>query len=154
MKSDGEYRDTQYSRMLLALGIFIVFGIGVAVGAVYGSASRVSLWGLGLVGVFALLRQSRLQVIVAEDGIHASKAFLPWQYVGRIEVLEGEAMRTAMTTGGHPNDFMQMRSTRAGVRVWLADPADPHRAWLLSVRDPKALQHVLERMERMGLPHA
>ena len=150
MRSDVEYRDTQYSRMLLALGGFIVIGVGIAVGAIYGLGVQNALWVAGGIGLIELLRRSRLQVRVAADGIQVGTAHLPWAYVSHIEVLEGGAMRAAMTTDAHPRDFMQLRDTKAGVRVWLNDATDPHRAWLASVRDPGALATVLAELERLG----
>ena len=150
MRNDVEYRDTQYSRMLLALGGFIVLGVGIAVGAIYGLGVQNTLWVAGVIGLIVLLQRSRLQVRVAADGIQVGTAHLPWEYVSRIEVLEGDAMRAAMTTDAHPRDFMQLRGTKAGVRVWLNDATDPHRAWLASVRDPSALAIVIAQLERMS----
>ena len=140
----------QYSRMLLAIGGFIDLGVGIAVGAIYGPGVRNTLWVAGGIGLSVLLLQSRLRVRIAAEGVFFGTAHLPWRYVSRIEVLEGEAMRAAMTTDAHPTDYMQLRNTKAGVRVWLNDATDPHRAWLASVRNPGALTTVIADLERMG----
>ena len=153
MTSDEAYRDTQYSRMLLALGGFIVFGIGVAVGAVFGSESRFVLWILGIVGLLGLLARTRLQVCVDVSGVRVGRASVSWAFVDRIEVLEGDAMRAAISTGAHPSDYIRLRGTTAGMRVWLKDETDPCRAWVVSVREPRQLTRVLRVLEPMRGAH-
>ena len=147
MKTDG-YRDVQYSPMLGVLGSFIVLGVGIAIGAVYGPLVRVALWLLGTVILAWLLFRTKLTVRIDEDGITLGGARITWDRISRIEVLEGEQMRNALTTGAHPNDFMRVRSTGKGARIWLNDPTDPHRCWLFSVRDSARLVRVLAEMGR------
>lgn len=143
MTSESEYRDTQYSRMLLVLGAFIVFGVGVAVGAVFGVGPRVVIWILGFFGLVVLLRRTRLCCTLDATGVRVDRAFVPWQCIDRVEVLEGEPMRVAIGPGAHPTDFIRLRDTAAGMRIWLDDATDPHRAWVVSVRDPQRLRTAL-----------
>lgn len=149
MRNDTQYRDTQYSRMLLVLGTFIIFGVGVAVGAVYGFGSRLFIWILGAAALLALLQRTRLRCSVDDLGVRVDRASLPWQFIERIEVLEGEGMRMAIGPGAHPNDFLRLRDTTAGMRVWLRDASDPHRAWVVSVREPQRLREVLAWLQPM-----
>lgn len=137
------YRDRQYSRMLLGLGLFIALGCGVAVGAVFGDVARAVVWLVVGGAVIASTWQNRLDVVVDADGVRLGRALLPWSAAGRVEVLTGPEFRAALTTDGHPNDYRQIRSTTAGLRVWVDDPSDPHRAWVASVRNPAALSDVL-----------
>lgn len=141
------YRDVQYSRMLAVLGLFIVFGTGVAVGAVYGEFVRLSLWAIGALLLLWLLWRTRLTVEVGADEIRVGSAHIAWSWVSRAEVLEGVSMREALTTGAHPTDYLRIRSTSQGARIWLRDSSDPHRAWLFSVRNSAELRHVLADRE-------
>lgn len=150
MTSEAGYRDTQFSRMLLVLGGFIVFGVGIAAGAVFGSGVRLGLWILGLCGLIWLLARTRLRVSVDESGVRVDRASLPWQYIGRIEVLEGDAMRAAITTDAHPRDFIRLRGTTAGMRVWVADDTDPCRSWVVSINAPQRLRGALLALQAKG----
>lgn len=141
------YRDVQYSRMLAVLGLFIVFGTGVAVGAVYGAIVRLALWVFGALLLTWLLWRTRLTVVVDADKISVGSAHIAWSWVGGVEILDGDLMREALTTGAHPRDYMRIRNTSHGARIWLHDPSDPHRAWLFSVRDSAALRRVLAERE-------
>lgn len=153
MRSDAEYRDTQYSRMLLVLGGFIVFGVGVAVGAVFGVGSRIGIWLIGTVALGFLLRRTRLRCSVDHFGVRVDRASLPWQFIDRIEVLEGPEMRHAIGPGAHPNDFLRLRDTTAGMRVWLRDDTDPHPAWVVSVREPQRLRAALALLQPSEARH-
>lgn len=147
MTSESQYRDLQYSRMLAVLGGFIVFGVGVAVGAVFGPTSRLIVWGLLLVVLLGLLVRTRVSVCIDARGVSVGRAFIDWAHVERIEVLTGPAMRAAISTDAHPSDYLRLRSTAAGARVWLRDDTDPHRAWVISVRRPALLEAALAELE-------
>ena len=150
MTSDASYGDLQYSRMLLALGAFIVFGIGIAVGAVFGDATRLLTWVLGFLALFWSLVRTRLEVVVDSFGIRVNRASIKWRFVQRVEVLEGDALRAATSTELHPRDFVRLRGTSAALRVWLDDQTDPHRAWLITVREPQRLRAVLVELGLLG----
>lgn len=142
-KTDRRYSDHQYSQMLLGLGAFIALGCGIAVGAVFGDSVRLVVWIVLGTAVAIGARRNRLDVVVSEHGIELGRARLPWSAVQRIEVLRDQEFRAALTTDAHPNDYRQIRSVRSGMRIWLDDPTDPHRAWVASVKDPDALAAVL-----------
>lgn len=154
MTSEPTYRDSQYSRMLVILGAFIVFGVGVAVGAVFGVGTRLAVWVVCGLVLLALVRRTRIELTIDRAGIRVGRAHIEWQHIARVEVLTADAMRAALTTDGHPNDFLRIRGTTAGLRVWLDDASDPHRAWLMSVRQPAALGEVLRRLPRAEARHA
>lgn len=132
----SEYRDTQYSRMWLGLGIFVAIGVGIAVGAIYGSSVRLLVWMVMFAAVIVAVHRTRLEVVIDGTGISLGAAHIPWAFIERVEVLQGATFRAALSTDAHPTDYLRIRSTNAGIRVWLADPTDPHRAWVASVKRP------------------
>lgn len=140
-----EYRDRQYSRMLLGLGTGLALGCGIVIGTVFGDTVRLIVWVALEAAVLIAAYRNALDVVVNSDGIAAGRALLPWEAIERVEVLDGENFRAALTTDGHPNDYRRIRSTSAGLRAWLNDPSDPHRAWVVSVRDPQELREALPR---------
>lgn len=144
MTSEAGYRDLQYSRMLAVLGTFIAFGVGVAVGAVYGPTARVVVWMLLFAAVVALLVTTRVAVTVDANGVRVGRAFIDWGHIRRVEVLTGADMRAAITTGAHPTDYLRLRGTSSGARIWVDDVTDPHRAWVMSVRRPDELRDALQ----------
>ncbi len=143
MTSSPLYRDVQFSRLPNAFAGFLVLGVAIAVGAIYGDWTRNALLILGLALVVAVAMRTRLIVGIESEALCVGRARIEWQWVGRVEVLEGATMRAALTTAGHPNDFVQVRGTTAGLRAWLTDPSDPHPSWLVSVRHPEQVRAAL-----------
>lgn len=148
------FREVQFSRMLIGLGVFIAVGSAIAVGAVFGPGSRILVAAVLLAVLGAMVWRTRLVVVVDAMGVRASAAHITWQWVSRAEALDAVAMRTALSTGAHPTDYLRVRSTKAGLRLWLDDPSDPHRCWVLSVRDLTGLQGALRNFDAKGMAHA
>lgn len=143
MTSSPAYRDVQFSRLPNAFAAFLVVGIAIAVGAIYGDVTRNVLLLLGVLALAATAMRTRLIVQIDADALSVGPARIEWRWIDRVEVLEGAAMRAALTTDGHPNDYVQVRGTTAGLRAWLNDPSDPHPRWLASIRKPEQLREVL-----------
>lgn len=153
MRTD-DFHEVQYSRMLLGLGTFIAVGVAIAVGGVFGPTARL-LVGLALLVVLAVAAyRTRLVVTINSEGVRVSEAHLEWRSIGRAEALDLPAMRAALTTAAHPNDYLRVRNTDAGLRLWLNDASDPHRCWVVSVRDLAGLRRSLDACAPAGHAHA
>lgn len=127
----------------MGIGLFVVVGCGIAVGAIYGNGARMFVWAVLLLVLLTALYRTKLDVVVDAAGVSLGNAHLPWKYIERIEVLTGPDFRAALTTGAHPTDYLRIRSMKSGMRVWLHDPTDPHRAWVTSIKRPADLSQVL-----------
>lgn len=124
-----------------ALGIAYGSALGVATGAVVGAITAAFL----LLGLFL----SAPQIRVTTNGLRAGSADLPLKAVGEIHVLDAVEMREALNLRTAPaSSFTLVRSWAAprGIRVDISDASDPHRAWLLSTRDPQRLAGALAQL--------
>ena len=151
MTSSDVYEDVQYPRIPIVLGALSIAGAAVAVGAVFGpgAALGTAIAGTALLSITAY--RARLHILVSREELRVGPAHIAWSWIERVEVLEGERMRVALTTDAHPLDHIDIRRSAAGLRVWLADPGDPHRCWVTSISDPERLRGVLHRLE--GIVH-
>lgn len=147
--SSDVYLDVQYPRTPIILGLLAIAGAAIAVGPVYGTAASVVTAAIGAVILAVTAHRSRLELRISRDGVRVGPAHIEWQWVDRVEVLEGSAMRAALTTDAHPLDHIDIRRSASGLRVWLADPSDPHRCWLTSITRPDALRSVLTEIGRI-----
>ncbi len=146
MTSSDVYHDVQYPRTPIVLGVLGVIGMAVAVGAVFGTIATILTAVVGGALLVVTARRARLDIDISADGVHVGPASIGWEWIGRVEVLEGARMRAALTTDGHPLDHIDIRRSSAGLRLWLADPSDPHRCWVTSITHPDRLRTVLERI--------
>jgi len=140
--------------MLLWLGTFLVLGVAIAVGAVFGDLVRAFTAACGVIAVGVAVWRTRLVVQVDSEGVRVAPAHIAWPYVDAVSVLEGAAMRSAITTEAHPNDYLRIRGTDGGLRLALDDPTDPHRCWVVSIRDVASLRGVIAALESEGIIRA
>jgi hypothetical protein len=93
----------------------------------------------------ALLRTSpRIQV--DPSGLRAGRARLPWAAVADVTELDATAMRVELGVGLNARAYLCIRGwVTSGVKVSVADAADPTPYWLVSSRDPAALAGALSR---------
>ncbi len=115
-------------------------------------------WALGLtVAVMALcgafIGEQSLVVIADDAGLRAGHASIGWEWVAGAAPLDPDATRRRLHNADHHNDFLAVRPyTTSSVVVQIADPADPHPAWVVGCPDPLRLSAcVHEHLNRSGI---
>lgn len=125
----------------------VVAGLVAMLAIAYGAAlGAVTGWTVGIVGGVAsgwLLWITAPTIRVDAEYLFAGGARLPRACVGTVEVVEGERLATLLREDARVFTVVRPWSARAGVRVSLEDPQDPHPAWLLSSRSPDRLARAL-----------
>lgn len=102
-------------------------------------------------GVFVGYGSARVSV---SDGVlRAGRARIPVGYLGVAEALDAESTRLLAGREADARAYLLIRPyLRQGVRVDIADPADPAPYWLLSTRRPARLVAALDAA-RHASPH-
>ena len=81
---------------------------------------------------------SRLRVLVDGESLQVDDARLPLSVVGEVTVVDAAARRDLLGQDAEPLAFVIMRPwISGGVRIDLADPADPTPYWFISSRHPQ-----------------
>lgn len=94
-------------------------------------------------GVFVGYGSAR--VSVADGVLRAGRARIPVGYLGATEALDAESTRLLAGREADARAYLLIRPyLRRGVRVDIADPADPAPYWLLSTRRPARLVAALD----------
>ena len=122
--------------------------VAIAYGAVLGTAVGVGLFLLGGI-LAAVVIVAASPVIVADaGGIRVGAATLPRACIGAVEVLDPPAMADLRAQGPRAisTAFTVLRPSRSrsAVRITVADPQDPHPAWLITSRRPELLASALQ----------
>ncbi|MET1132459.1 MAG: DUF3093 domain-containing protein [Aeromicrobium sp.] len=102
-------------------------------------AGAVALLTLAVAGA-GLWRYGSLQVTAEPGRLRAGDAHLESPDLGEVVALDRVAWRAALARAGTDRAFLLTRPwIDRGVRVEVADPADPTPYWLVSTRRPDAL---------------
>jgi len=120
--------------VVLALAAMLAIAVGAAYLAFYGWLAFLGLSVLCIVG----LTFGSPVITVTQQVLSAGRAQISREFLGEIEVLEGDQMRAAQHVAER---FMVLRPwhARGGVLIALNDSADPHPGWLLTSKNPARL---------------
>lgn len=122
--------------------------IAIAYGAVLGPAVGLGLFVATAVIAATVLVVSAPVIVVGPAGISAGSARLPLACIGRVEVLDRQSLDALRHAGPRQAStaFTVLRPSRSrsAVRIAVADPDDPHPAWILTSRRPQALAAALQ----------
>ena len=115
--------------------------LAVAYGAALGATAGWIVGAGGLVLVVLLLWVTAPQIEVASDHLAVDAARLPVSSIGAVEVLDAAGIARLRGPGGDARLFVALRpwSSPRGVVVQVADPDDPHPAWVFTSRHPDRL---------------
>ena len=133
------------------LGTAFVLSIGMAFLAFWGP-----LWGVAvavageLLLLAGLLGYGGVRVVVGTDGIGVGRAWIGYEYVGRVTALDSQQTLHRLRIGADPRAHLVVRPyIPSSLEITVDDPADPHPYWLVSVRDPDRLARaVTDRLDR------
>lgn len=102
-----------------------------------------------LLMVAAFLSWGSARVSVAGGTFRAGRATIPVDLLGEAVALDAEAMRRQAGVDADARAFLLLRAyVKGGVKVDVADPADPTPYWLVSSRQPARLAAALEAARR------
>ncbi|GAA3548433.1 membrane protein [Aeromicrobium flavum] len=97
-----------------------------------------------LVGAAGLWHWGSLRVTAEPGHFRAGEASLADPDLGTVVALDPQAWRAALARAGTDRAFLLTRPwIDRGVRVEVADPADPTPYWLVSARRPAAIERVV-----------
>jgi len=128
-----------------AIAAALVAMLAVAYGAALGAPAGWTLaLMLGALTIVVLIRTSPVVELEA-SALRCGPAVLPRAAMDRVEVVDGAQVRILRGPGGDGRIYTALRpwSAPGAVLITLDDPQDPHPAWLISSRNPRALAAAL-----------
>lgn len=124
--------------MWWVVSLFLAMTFVVAVWAILSD-----VWALGALVVFFglvvifLIGYGSARITADGTGLRAGRASIDWEWVRGATALDGEQTQLALKAAADGRTWLLVRPfLKSAVRVDLADPADPHRHWLLATRQP------------------
>jgi hypothetical protein len=117
--------------------------------AVLAATPEVVAWSVTAVAIAVLVAlfvgYGRPRVSVDGTTLRAGRAHIPLDQVGPVTALDADGVRRQAGVEADARAYLLLRPyLKRGVRVDIADPADPTPYWLISSRRPDALVSALE----------
>lgn len=129
-----------------AQGTMLVASLWLALVVAVPEALAWSISAAALALMVALfLAYGRARVAVDGTTFRAGRAHIPLDLVGEVTALDAEGVRRQAGVDADARAHLVLRPyLKRGVRVDIADPADPTPYWLVSCRRPDALVSAFE----------
>lgn len=145
-------QSTYRERLIPGPGLFAaLFLLTPAVALVTIAFNRVIAIPIGLAvyaAVMIVLVVSSPVISVTDGVLTAGRAKIPVSQLGQIDLLGSDALKRALGVEGDARDYLFIRGwIHTGVRIEIADPADPTPHWILTSRRPQALADAIRAQQ-------
>jgi hypothetical protein len=112
--------------------------------AVLAATPEVVAWSVTAVALAIMVAlfvgYGRPRIAVEGDTLRAGRAHIALEHVGEVTALDAEGVRRLAGVDADARAYLLLRPyLKRGVRIDIADPADPAPYWLVSCRRPEAL---------------
>ena len=116
------------------IGAAVAISLIVAVGAWTSLVTGIIVAVLVVVVIVAAFTKAgSVRIMVTEDGFGVGRSWIEWRWVDRVRGMEPKTMDLVMRSSHQVGSFLVTRPwIRSGLVLRLADPADPHQAWIVS----------------------
>ena len=140
-----------YSERLWAPLSWGLIGAAVALSLIVAIGAWTSLATGGIVAVIvvvvvvaAFIKAGSVRIVVTEEGFGVGRSWIEWHWVDRVWGMDAQTMNLVMRSSHQVGSFLVTRPwIRSGLVLRLADPADPHQAWIVSTRRPDKLAAIV-----------
>ncbi|AZP37887.1 DUF3093 domain-containing protein [Acidipropionibacterium acidipropionici] len=123
--------------LLVAVAGSMILAVAAWVPSLPGALACAAIAALSL---WAGLAAGRVLIRVDAEGLGVGPNRIEWRWVDRVRGCDAGTMSTILHSGHQVGSFICTRPwIGTGVVLRLADPADPHPAWILSSRHPERL---------------
>jgi hypothetical protein len=124
---------------------FLFLSLDIAIWAALGNSAVVISLLASVVAIFIIWRSSPLQISVDDEWLIAGRARIERRYVGQVSALERDEYFLTRGRNADPASFLALRFwINRGVKVELTDTRDATPYWLISSKNPSALEEALK----------
>ncbi|WCC80779.1 DUF3093 domain-containing protein [Cutibacterium equinum] len=127
------------------IGAAVAISLIVAIGAWTSPSTGIIVAVITTALVVAVFVEAgRVRIVVTEEGFGAGSSWIEWKWVDRVRGVDAQTMASVMHSSHQVGSFLLTRPwIRSGLVLRLADPADPHQAWIVSTRHPDAVAAIV-----------
>jgi hypothetical protein len=132
--------------LYVALCATITFSVWAALGNVAAIAASIFQFILLVLWSIRNSLSIDIETIDRQHHLHVDGAHLPLTLIKEITVLDPSEMSRMRTRDANPRAYLALRFwVKTGVKIELADPADPTPYWLISTKKGRELKEVITR---------
>ena len=118
---------------VLAFIYFMFLSLVIAIWAALDTTATIVAFILATLAIPLIARSLTSKISISDHELRFDKAHIERKYLGKVTVLDSDAMRLLRTRDADPAAFLAIKFWAAkGVKVEITDPRDPTPYWLIT----------------------
>lgn len=117
----------------LAFIYFMFLSLVIAIWAALDETATIGAFALATLAMPLIAKSLTSKILISESELRIDKAHIERKYLGKVTVLDSDAMRLLRTRDANPAAYLAIKFWAAqGVKIEITDPRDPTPYWLIT----------------------
>lgn len=117
----------------LAFIYFMFLSLVIAIWAALDETATIGAFALATLAMPLIAKSLTSKILISESELRIDKAHIERKYLGKVTVLDSDAMRLLRTRDANPAAYLAIKFWVAqGVKIEITDPRDPTPYWLIT----------------------
>jgi len=118
---------------VLAFIYFMFLSLVIAIWAALDETATIGAFALATLAMPLIAKSLTSKILISESELRIDKAHIERKYLGKVTVLDSDAMRLLRTRDANPAAYLAIKFWAAkGVKIEITDPRDPTPYWLIT----------------------
>jgi len=118
---------------VLAFIYFMFLSLVIAIWAALDTTATIGAFSIATLAMPFIAKSLTSKILVSESELRIGNAHIDRKYLGKVTVLDSDAMRLLRTRDANPAAYLAIKFWAAkGIKVEINDPRDPTPYWLIT----------------------
>lgn len=131
---------------VLAFIYFMFLSLVIAIWAALDTTATMVTFAIATLAIPFIAQSLTSRIRVDQNELRIDKAHIELKYLGKVTVLDSDAMRLLRTRDADPAAFLAIKFWAAtGIKIEVTDPRDPTPYWLITSKRGEKLAALLTK---------
>ena len=131
---------------VLAFIYFMFLSLVIAIWAAFDTTATMVTFAIATLAIPFIAQSLTSRILVNQNELRIDKAHIDLQYLGKVTVLDSDAMRLLRTRDADPAAFLAIKFWASkGIKIEVTDPRDPTPYWLITSKRGEKLAALLTK---------
>ena len=118
---------------VLAFIYFMFLSLVIAIWAALDTTATIAAFSIATLAMPFIAKSLTSKILISESELRIDKAHIDRKYLGKVTVLDSDAIRLLRTRDANPAAYLAIKFWAAkGIKVEINDPRDPTPYWLIT----------------------
>jgi len=131
---------------VLAFIYFMFLSLVIAIWAAFDTTSTIVAFAIATLAIPFIAKSLTSRILVDQNELRIDKAHIDLKYLGKVSVLDSDAMRLMRTRDADPAAFLAIKFWASkGIKIEVIDPRDTTPYWLITSKRGEKLAALLTK---------